>query len=309
MIAEGADGPTSLEGDEILAERGIPILPDILTNAGGVTVSYFEWVQDLGRLFWGRDEIREKLAEKLNDAFDRVWEISQERGRSRSAPRRSWPGSARSRRRSTPAASIRDASKVRDAMVADPPHARRRRRARRRRARCCTGPEVRAVLRQRRGAGFLGVVTRKTLVREIVAAGRDPRATDGAAGWSLRWPLNTIGSELPLDEAFRFLEEQDLERVAGARGRTARRRALTGGACSDGWRRTSHRPRTRASSRCRRRAALRPLPAPAARPRRARPRGGCPRSLASIVGEVVEIEHLGTGLPRRRRSPAPAPAR
>jgi glutamate dehydrogenase (NAD(P)+) len=79
MIAEGANGPTSLEADAILAERGIPILPDILTNAGGVTVSYFEWVQDLGRLFWGRDEIREKLAEKMNDAFDRVWEISRER--------------------------------------------------------------------------------------------------------------------------------------------------------------------------------------------------------------------------------------
>ena len=79
LIAEGANGPTSLEADAILAERGIPILPDILTNAGGVTVSYFEWVQDLGRLFWGRDEIREKLAEKLNDAFDRVWEISRER--------------------------------------------------------------------------------------------------------------------------------------------------------------------------------------------------------------------------------------
>ena len=79
MIAEGANGPTSLEADAILRERGIPILPDILTNAGGVTVSYFEWVQDLGRLFWGRDEIRAKLAEKLNDAFDRVWEISHER--------------------------------------------------------------------------------------------------------------------------------------------------------------------------------------------------------------------------------------
>jgi glutamate dehydrogenase (NAD(P)+) len=61
MIAEGANGPTSLEADAILAERGIPILPDILTNAGGVTVSYFEWVQDLGRLFWGREEIRAKL--------------------------------------------------------------------------------------------------------------------------------------------------------------------------------------------------------------------------------------------------------
>ena len=79
MIAEGANGPTSLEADAILADRGIRILPDILTNAGGVTVSYFEWVQDLGRLFWDRDEIREKLQEKLDDAFDRVWEISEER--------------------------------------------------------------------------------------------------------------------------------------------------------------------------------------------------------------------------------------
>jgi glutamate dehydrogenase (NAD(P)+) len=80
LIAEGANGPTSLEGDAILAERAIPVLPDILTNAGGVTVSYFEWVQDLGRLFWDRDEIRAKLGEKLNDAFDRVWDVSAERG-------------------------------------------------------------------------------------------------------------------------------------------------------------------------------------------------------------------------------------
>jgi glutamate dehydrogenase (NAD(P)+) len=79
LIAEGANGPTSLEGDAVLRQRGIPVLPDVLTNAGGVTVSYFEWVQDLGRLFWGRDEIRAKLAEKLNDAFDRVWSISHER--------------------------------------------------------------------------------------------------------------------------------------------------------------------------------------------------------------------------------------
>ncbi len=80
LVVEGANGPTSLEADAILGDRGIPILPDILTNAGGVTVSYFEWVQDLGRLFWDRDEIRHKLEEKLNDAFDRVWQISQERG-------------------------------------------------------------------------------------------------------------------------------------------------------------------------------------------------------------------------------------
>ncbi len=79
MIAEGANGPTSNEADAILAARGIPVLPDILTNAGGVTVSYFEWVQDLGRLFWTRDEIRARLAEKLNDAFDRVWDLAQEK--------------------------------------------------------------------------------------------------------------------------------------------------------------------------------------------------------------------------------------
>ena len=78
MVAEGANGPTSLEADEILAERGIPVLPDILTNAGGVTVSYFEWVQDIGRFFWDRDEIRSRLAEKMNTAFDRVWELSEE---------------------------------------------------------------------------------------------------------------------------------------------------------------------------------------------------------------------------------------
>jgi glutamate dehydrogenase (NAD(P)+) len=80
LLAEGANGPTSNEGDRILGERGIPVLPDILTNAGGVTVSYFEWVQDLGRLFWDRDEIRRRLADKMSDAFDRVWNVSQERG-------------------------------------------------------------------------------------------------------------------------------------------------------------------------------------------------------------------------------------
>ncbi|MGZ8694626.1 MAG: Glu/Leu/Phe/Val family dehydrogenase [Gaiellaceae bacterium] len=79
LIAEGANGPTSIEGDEILAARGIPVLPDVLTNAGGVTVSYFEWVQDLGRLFWTRNEIRARLADKLTDAFDRVWALSAER--------------------------------------------------------------------------------------------------------------------------------------------------------------------------------------------------------------------------------------
>jgi glutamate dehydrogenase (NAD(P)+) len=80
MIAEGANGPTTLEADAIFAERGVPVLPDILTNAGGVTVSYFEWVQDLGRLFWDRDDIRARLADKMGDAFDRVWELATARG-------------------------------------------------------------------------------------------------------------------------------------------------------------------------------------------------------------------------------------
>ena len=80
LVVEGANGPTSIEGDAILAERGIPVLPDVLTNAGGVTVSYFKWVQDLGRLFWTRDEIRARLADKLGDAFDRVWSLADAKG-------------------------------------------------------------------------------------------------------------------------------------------------------------------------------------------------------------------------------------
>jgi glutamate dehydrogenase (NAD(P)+) len=79
LVVEGANGPTTIEADAILVERGILILPDVLTNAGGVTVSYFEWVQDLGRLFWTRDEIRARLADKLADAFDRVWQLSEEK--------------------------------------------------------------------------------------------------------------------------------------------------------------------------------------------------------------------------------------
>ena len=80
LVVEGANGPTSIEGDRILAERGIPVLPDVLTNAGGVTVSYFEWVQDLGRLFWDRDEIRLKLADMMSDALDRVYFVSEDKG-------------------------------------------------------------------------------------------------------------------------------------------------------------------------------------------------------------------------------------
>ncbi|HET7571166.1 MAG TPA: Glu/Leu/Phe/Val dehydrogenase [Gaiellaceae bacterium] len=79
LVVEGANGPTTLEADAILGDRGIPVVPDILTNAGGVTVSYFEWVQDLGRLFWDREEIRRKLADKMVDAFDRVYAVADEK--------------------------------------------------------------------------------------------------------------------------------------------------------------------------------------------------------------------------------------
>jgi glutamate dehydrogenase (NAD(P)+) len=80
LVAEGANGPTTLEGDRILAERGIPVLPDILTNAGGVAVSYFEWVQDLQRFFWGREEIRFRLRDLMTDALDRVWTLAESEG-------------------------------------------------------------------------------------------------------------------------------------------------------------------------------------------------------------------------------------
>jgi glutamate dehydrogenase (NAD(P)+) len=76
LVAEGANGPTTLEADAILAEREIPVLPDILTNAGGVAVSYFEWVQDIQRLFWGPDEIRLRLSDLMRGAVDRVWTLS-----------------------------------------------------------------------------------------------------------------------------------------------------------------------------------------------------------------------------------------
>src|SRR5919198_1514060 len=80
MVAEGANGPTTLEGDRILGERGIPVLPDILTNAGGVAVSYFEWVQDLQRFFWDRDEIRFRLRDLMSDALNRVWTLAEAEG-------------------------------------------------------------------------------------------------------------------------------------------------------------------------------------------------------------------------------------
>jgi glutamate dehydrogenase (NAD(P)+) len=71
-VVEGANGPTTPEADEILAARGIEVLPDVLANAGGVTVSYFEWVQDQQKLAWQGAEVAARLRIQLDDAFARV---------------------------------------------------------------------------------------------------------------------------------------------------------------------------------------------------------------------------------------------
>lgn len=74
-VMEAANGPVTREGDRILKERGVFVCPDVLTNAGGVTVSYFEWVQNRAGYYWTEEEVNEKEAKIMRNAFDNVWNL------------------------------------------------------------------------------------------------------------------------------------------------------------------------------------------------------------------------------------------
>ena len=79
IVAEGANGPSTPEADRILQAKGVFVIPDILCNAGGVTVSYFEWVQDLQSFFWGEDEINERLRQIMVRSFNQVLRVAHEK--------------------------------------------------------------------------------------------------------------------------------------------------------------------------------------------------------------------------------------
>jgi len=78
MIIEGANGPTTPEADDILNDRGVLVVPDVIANAGGVTVSYFEWVQDFSSFFWSEEEINKRLVDIMKGALDAIWQVSAE---------------------------------------------------------------------------------------------------------------------------------------------------------------------------------------------------------------------------------------
>jgi glutamate dehydrogenase (NAD(P)+) len=78
LVIEGANGPTTPEADDILHARNVLVLPDVIANAGGVTVSYFEWVQDFSSFFWSEDEINARLVRIMKEAFAAIWQVAEE---------------------------------------------------------------------------------------------------------------------------------------------------------------------------------------------------------------------------------------
>ena len=226
--------------------RGIPVLPDVLTNAGGVTVSYFEWVQDLSRLFWDRDEIR---APARREARRRVRpRLGARRERRRlAAQRRAGLGDPRRRGGARGAGDLPVTRAARSRRDGRPTRTRSRRaRPRRRPGEALMRPEVRSVLVCDGGA-FLGVITRKTLVREVVARGLDPRTTRAARdrrGAERDRRLRARRSpapSLPRGAATTSASRSSIEgRLVGVLSRSSVQRRL---------RRTSRRLRTTPSSR------------------------------------------------------------
>ena len=78
-MVEAANGPTTLEGTKILTDKGTLLVPDVLASAGGVTVSYFEWVQNNQGFYWSEEEVEEKLENMMIKSFNNIYEMSQNR--------------------------------------------------------------------------------------------------------------------------------------------------------------------------------------------------------------------------------------